>query len=833
MTFLLPEVLAPLKALPRWMVWRWEQPKKAAKRTKVPYQPNGRKASSIDPKTWCSFEDAVRAAHRYDGIGFALLDSNYGAFDIDDCRDPESGVVHPWAIDLVQKAGSYTEVTPSSTGLRILGYAESPYVSRKLPVMDGVTCELYRKAKRYITISGNVYHDAPLANIDNHIDSVLAELDTKKERPKPTEAEPPNGKKRGRKRVLPTDLTNMLYLTGEKPAGYASRSELLWAYLCRALALGFDNETIAAAALDETYRDGAVFQHVEDNGGRPYLMGQMVKAHNERIVGRPKDDSHKAIVRVEKGRINEAWRAAEAALIKANCPVYVRGGMLVMPLYRWMDTSEKKADGEYVQTLVAHLTPMNRHQLEDMLAHHAAVIQKFDQRTNRWERIDPPKELVEKLLAVGHYGLPDVKGIINSPTIRPDGSLLTEPGYDKHTQLWYKPTTDVVEPMTIPEEPSWDEALTALKKLKELFGGFPFETEVDRSVAIAGLMTVVLRGAMEVVPMFFIRAPEAGTGKTYLVNLIGIIATGQMPAAIACTDDEREMEKRLTAAAIEGTPIIHLNNLTFDLKSALLCHIITDKLVGLRLFYTNKETYKCDCRGQTVFANGNNVYVEGDLVRRTLTCALDAKMDRPETRTFDLDPIEKALKNRREILAAIFTIVRAHIAAGRPKPDNAAKIADFVQWSKFVQHPLMWLKMEDPFKSMEDARKDDPERSALWARIEALKNVFGEGNWFAASDIDNKMKELTGGIGGAVPRYLDLLVAFSSGRDKFSSKSISHQLKKDQKRSLNGYRIDVKPDTEKNIKLYAVFRVGPLTETSDGPKKKLEVPDFMGEEPPF
>ena len=78
-------------------------------------------------------------------------------------------------------------------------------------------------------------------------------------------------------------------------------------------------------------------------------------------------DGNKPLIRVEKGKMNEAWRAAESALSKADCPVYVRGGVLVMPLWRWMDTSEKLPDGEYRQTLVASLVAMNRHQLEDML----------------------------------------------------------------------------------------------------------------------------------------------------------------------------------------------------------------------------------------------------------------------------------------------------------------------------------------------------------------------------------------------------------------------------------------------------------------------------------
>jgi hypothetical protein len=93
----LPKALAPLIALPHWVIWRWETTK-GGKRTKVPYQaarPNG-KATSTDPRTWSDFATAAAAAKNADGIGFCLLNSEYGAFDIAHC-DAASGAIDPWA----------------------------------------------------------------------------------------------------------------------------------------------------------------------------------------------------------------------------------------------------------------------------------------------------------------------------------------------------------------------------------------------------------------------------------------------------------------------------------------------------------------------------------------------------------------------------------------------------------------------------------------------------------------------------------------------------------------------------------------------------------------
>ena len=83
----------------------------------------GREGLETNPRTWSSFDIAVAAEHRADGIGFMLLNSGIGAFDVDDCRTPDTGVLHEWAIALDQRAGTYAEATVSGTGIRIIGLA--------------------------------------------------------------------------------------------------------------------------------------------------------------------------------------------------------------------------------------------------------------------------------------------------------------------------------------------------------------------------------------------------------------------------------------------------------------------------------------------------------------------------------------------------------------------------------------------------------------------------------------------------------------------------------------------------------------------------------------
>ena len=108
--------------IPQWVVWRAEL--RDGKITKIPYNARThQKAKSNDPKTWGSFEIALEAfqgSRKYNGIGFMLsLRDYYVGWDLDHCRNPETGQIEPWAQDAIDKLNSYTEISPSGTGIRI------------------------------------------------------------------------------------------------------------------------------------------------------------------------------------------------------------------------------------------------------------------------------------------------------------------------------------------------------------------------------------------------------------------------------------------------------------------------------------------------------------------------------------------------------------------------------------------------------------------------------------------------------------------------------------------------------------------------------------------
>jgi uncharacterized protein (DUF927 family) len=144
----------------RWVGWKYEwilRGDKPGKWTKVPKQVNGRNAKNNDPSTWHTYVDVWAGVRKFDGVGFMLAGlrgADFAAIDLDKCRDPKSGELLGWVKWLVENV-SYSEVTPSGEGVRLLGtVTDIDALHRRKDHPEGGAFELYINAERYITMSG-------------------------------------------------------------------------------------------------------------------------------------------------------------------------------------------------------------------------------------------------------------------------------------------------------------------------------------------------------------------------------------------------------------------------------------------------------------------------------------------------------------------------------------------------------------------------------------------------------------------------------------------------------------------------------------------------------
>lgn len=112
---------------PQWLIWRKERQPGDKKDRKVPYYANGARrsgeqGSSQDRAGLMTFDDVCLAvtARQAAGVGFAFLpDDGLIGIDLDHVRDPEAGTLTPRALAIVEACNSYTEISPSGTGLHI------------------------------------------------------------------------------------------------------------------------------------------------------------------------------------------------------------------------------------------------------------------------------------------------------------------------------------------------------------------------------------------------------------------------------------------------------------------------------------------------------------------------------------------------------------------------------------------------------------------------------------------------------------------------------------------------------------------------------------------
>ena len=152
---------AELRDLSNWVNWRYEE--RGGQRTKAPIdaKSNGslRYAKSNDPSTWASFDDALAACGRHSelaGVGFCFAQGDgLTGLDLDHVIDPDTGELKPEAAEIRQRfAGTYCEVSPSGTGLRIFCYGKPKRSGKNTGKVKWL--EVYaHPSSRYLTVTGN------------------------------------------------------------------------------------------------------------------------------------------------------------------------------------------------------------------------------------------------------------------------------------------------------------------------------------------------------------------------------------------------------------------------------------------------------------------------------------------------------------------------------------------------------------------------------------------------------------------------------------------------------------------------------------------------------
>ncbi len=197
------------------------------------------------------------------------------------------------------------------------------------------------------------------------------------------------------------------------------------------------------------------------------------------------------------------------------------------------------------------LTQMGVAEVKEVLTHAANFfrLKKVPGKEDEYEKspVSPPKELAEQILARQtqhpYLPFPALSAIVETPVLRPDGSILDQPGYDRATKLYYAPG-EGMEACKVPLKPTLQEREDALALILSAIGEFPYVSDADKANALGLLLTPILRPAIKRhVALALIDAPKQGTGKGLLSDVVSVIATGNSAAILTMSDSDEELQK--------------------------------------------------------------------------------------------------------------------------------------------------------------------------------------------------------------------------------------------------------------------------------------------------
>ena len=232
--------IVQLQAEKRWVLWRLEMVRNNRGElvpTKVPYQLNRSHASSTDPATWCTYADAQAAVGSFTGVG-VVMGQGLGCVDLDHCVDPSTGKIMPWAREIIIGLDSYSEFSPSGTGVHILGEdIQLPGKGRKRPYESGAV-EVYDTA-RFLTFTGRWLPKTPpdILPRREQFNVLYSRIDQR------------NGQSKGKRDF------DLLWAGEWEKAGFPSMSEAVFA-LCQLLNQKYNND---AAKVDEQFRRSGLY----------------------------------------------------------------------------------------------------------------------------------------------------------------------------------------------------------------------------------------------------------------------------------------------------------------------------------------------------------------------------------------------------------------------------------------------------------------------------------------------------------------------------------------------------------------------------------------------
>lgn len=288
----------------------------------------------------------------------------------------------------------------------------------------------------------------------------------------------------------------------------------------------------------------------------------------------------------------------------------------------------------------------------------------------------PPMAVVDYLNDEPPSGFPVLDAVCHYPVLAPgDGAhglaLYQDPGYNAGIRRYLSLPSDYL----LPDVGAADSA----HLLMDLIGDFPYVSDADAANALAGMLTILLRPATALAPMFLLGKPQPRTGATLLANVIGRLITGrdmlywQTGASDARGADD-ETRKAMSAAIFDPGfrgPML-MDNVADGavFTSPFFAMELTAEHGGTRRLGFNDERGRIAFppRTRTHFVTGNGLALTEDLIGRSCRVELNARSATPgHGRSYRIPNLPAyVLAHRGALLGHAVNIIRRWLEAGGP-----------------------------------------------------------------------------------------------------------------------------------------------------------------------
>lgn len=720
MSDLYKNIPTELKELKQWVMWR--KVEKGGKTTKIPHQTNRSFASATKKETWNTFDAVCEAMNsgNFSGIGFVFTENDpYVGIDIDKCLDVNLAA-NEMASKIAAEMSSYTEISPSKTGLHIIVKSMFDGNGRKKGLL-----ECYRTG-RYFTFTGDVYGESKVIQEVPQLDSWIAKTFNSSGNPTKTETLAMKNEDainmedcidRFHKDKRNTKFSQ-LYIDGDfARAGYTSQSEADLAMMGRLKSYCSNN-----AAADELFRESALYREKWDKKIGSTTYGQ------------------------------KTTEKAQATGIARTSPVSLND----------TDSDDRQVDANDATTIYNYITNLPDFELflNDLDEAYATyrsskdvvVSERISSRAFKSYVSSIAKSILGKIPAAG-----SLASVIEFLSGEAYGSAKTVTMYNRIASLDSYLLYDLCGPAKecIKIEPDdWRIVLTPnifrkythqAKQVTPVTGGdikdilkyVNITDEKKQMLFLVWFVSTFIPNFPH--PILYVHGPQ-GSSKSSLSKIVRKLVD---PSLVEVTSIPKNSEDILQQ--LSHNHLIFLDNISHVSQemSDMLCRAVTGSAFTKRALYTNDDEFIVTIQS-VIGINGINIAVDKpDLLERCILLELERI---PDTNRKDEHTLWADFeKNKAEILGSVFTCV-SHALKVYPhvKVDKLPRMADFAKWGCAIAEALGYSQKDflDEYINSQDKQNKELlyEITETQLLIEFMKNRT---EWYGtATDLHIALKSL-------------------------------------------------------------------------------------------